>query len=486
MTNTKQHGLKALLLGSALLASPSFAFESGSTGELGPLAPTVDTTIQLPEDGVLNYTTIDIPDGVTVRFERNPTNTPVVMLATGNVFIRGEINVSGEDAADAGTTGGGNIGDDGVPGRGGPGGFDGGVGGTIDNPIGGNGLGPGGGFGSVNVESGIGCGGSGAGYAENGTVNAAGSCEIGATAGQAYGNDELQPLIGGSGGGGGIAGALLGGAGGGGGGGAILIASSGTIFILSTGSIIADSGTPGDSGGISSGGVGGEGSGGAIRLVATTITGTGRISAQSGGAQSNNNTTSLFSGLGSDGRIRLEAENITRSTPTTPAFTFSGPQPVFLAGIPAVRISSVAGIVAPASPTGAGDIIIPEATPNPVNIEFETTSIPVGNTIQLTLTPQTGSSSVVTSNAITGSDSSGAASVSINIPDGPSTLSASVTFTIAVSSTGESAQDYSQFAKGEQVEKIRVDYDPVKGSLTTFIAASGQEYTWPSNTVAFN
>jgi len=47
-------------------------------------------------------------------------------------------------------------------------------------------------------------------------------------------------------------------------------------------------------------------------------------------------------------------------------------------------------------------------------------------------------------------------------------------------------QDFSQFAKGNTVEKIRVDFDPSKGSMTTFIAANGEEYTWPSNTVAIN
>jgi len=112
--------------------------------------------------------------------------------------------------------------------------------------------------------------------------------------------------------------------------------------------------------------------------------------------------------------------------------------------------------------------------------------VPVGNTIELTLTPQSGVSTTSVSGAITGSDTAGTASVSVEIPDGPSTLSASVTFTIAVAANGELVEDYSRFAKGNAVEKVRIDFDPVQGSMTTFIAKNGEEYSWPSNTIAFN
>jgi len=273
---------------------------------------------------------------------------------------------------------------------------------------------------------------------------------------------------------------VLGAAGGGGGGGAILLASSGTVDV--TGSILANGGAGGDVAGQDSGGAGGAGSGGAIRIIATSISGNGTIDARGGGDQGNDQF-SVGSGRGSDGRIKLEAENITRTSATTPGFVFTGPQDVFLANIPGVRIASVAGIAAPASPTGAGDIVVPEATPNPVAIEFATTNIPVGNTIELTVSPQSGANTTAVSGAITGSDASGTASVSVEIPNGPSTLSASVTFTIAVASLQE---DYSMFAKGNKVEKIRIDFDPQQGSMTTFIASNGNEYTWPSNTVAIN
>jgi len=371
----------------------------------------------------------------------------------------------------------------------GPGGFDGGAGGkagsTVAERIGGNGLGPGGGPSNpmVPVPFGLpqfGCPGIGAGYATAG--GAVPNCTAaGVSGGSIYGSESLQPLIGGSGGGGGHGGTVLDAAGGGGGGGAILIASSGTINIL--GAIDANGGSGGDVAGAASGGTGGSGSGGAIRIVATSIAGNGAIRANPGVRQTNDSFTSRSSGAGSVGRIKLETENLTRTAGTVPNYAFSGPQDLFLANIPGVRITSVAGIATPASPTGSGDVVVPEATPNPVTIEFATSNIPVGNTIELTVTPQSGANTTAVSGAITGTDENGTASVAVDIPDGPSTLSASVTFTIAIASLQE---DYSQFAKGNKVEKVRIDFDPQNGSMTTFIAANGDEYTWPSNTVAFN
>ena len=43
-------------------------FVSGSTGALGVFNPTANTVVTLPSDGVLNYTTVNIPAGVTITF----------------------------------------------------------------------------------------------------------------------------------------------------------------------------------------------------------------------------------------------------------------------------------------------------------------------------------------------------------------------------------------------------------------------------------
>src|SRR5262249_46575292 len=130
----------------------SQTFNSGSTGSDLAFSPNGSTTVTVPASGVFNYTTI--PGGGTVTYLRNTANTPLTILASGNVTIAGTIDVSGINGGGGAITGtiltpnGG---------RGGPGGFDGGNGanGVISNN-GGMGLGPGGGGGGVGAGSGAG------------------------------------------------------------------------------------------------------------------------------------------------------------------------------------------------------------------------------------------------------------------------------------------------------------------------------------------
>ncbi len=182
--------LSTMLMATALGPVPGDAqtFNSGSTGLDGAFnpscTPTPCTLTQpLPVSGTFNFTTITVPAGVTVKFTRNAANTPVTLLASGNVTIAGTIDVSGSP----GGTGAAGISVIPNPGAGGPGGFDGGDGSNaliIQN--GGSGLGPGGGSSSIG-------GGSGGGF---GTAGAASLVP----GGVAYGSPTLLPLIGGSGG----------------------------------------------------------------------------------------------------------------------------------------------------------------------------------------------------------------------------------------------------------------------------------------------
>ena len=127
------------------LSAAGWAYDSGSTEVDGSFTPVVDTELTMPADGVFNFTNVDIPTGVTVTFAKNAANTPVILLASGNVNIAGTISVAGGSAADVGSAGDGNSGDDGIPGIGGPGGFDGGQPGIPGDVLGSTGLGPGGG-----------------------------------------------------------------------------------------------------------------------------------------------------------------------------------------------------------------------------------------------------------------------------------------------------------------------------------------------------
>lgn len=170
----------------------------------------------------------------------------------------------------------------------------------------------------------------------------------------AYGNIALIPLIGGSGGGSG-----------GGGGGAILIAASGTITI--NGAITASGG----------GSNGGDGSGGAIRLVANTIGGTGGVNP------------------GTDGRLRIESNNVISGSLTTTPQTIAVRLPV--SGQPILwpdsntattaKILSVDSVSAPAQPFAPlaldADIRIEKAAAAASVVTIRTTNFPTTGSVKL-------------------------------------------------------------------------------------------------------
>ena len=197
-----------LLLSSALLTVPlaqAQPFISGSTGAYGAMNITSNTTLDMPSNGVFHCTTITVASGVTLKFNRNPLNTPVYLLAQSNILVQGTIDVSG------------GLGNSQVGGAGGPGGFDGGPAGQLGYPPG-AGQGPGAG-GVVTNSQYVGA---------NASFGTLGSTPYGTAqsgSGATYGNALLVPLVGGSGGGGSMPpGAGYSGGGGGGGGGVRLIA----------------------------------------------------------------------------------------------------------------------------------------------------------------------------------------------------------------------------------------------------------------------
>lgn len=461
-----------LLAALVLCTAPVLAFDSGSTGADGAFAPQVDTRLDLPPDGVFNFTSVNIPAGVTVSFGRNATNTPVVWLVSGNVTIAGSVNLRGGGATHVGAAGDGNIGDDGLPGLGGPGGFDGGRGGrpaTQGDRSSGAGLGPGGGGGSA-----TGAGGNGA-FADAGHGNTTPTGGGRGAFGTPYGSSLLLPLIGGSGGGGGCGGTQFHGSGGGGGGGAILIAASGTVDI--TGSIVADGG---NNGALSGSGVGcdaGPGAGGGIRVVATTILGNGSVVARGGLSYFRSLSSTYRAG---SGRIRFEAENFQRTAASNPAHSFGPPGPLFISGSPTVRITSVGGEPVPDQPTGVGDVHLPEETPNPVLVTFETTGIPVGNVVELKVIPAHGPTLSAVTPALTGSTESAQAEVAVELPQGPSVLSASVTYAV----TGGGSVALSEFTGGDPVVRVRLE-SPMGGpAWGVLITESGAEFPVPPAVLA--
>ncbi len=272
---------KTQLLAAVLLAVSSLApawaqsFDAGSNGSLGALNVTdADLTVDLPPDGRLHYTTVNVAAGRTLRFKRNALNTPVYLLAQGDVVINGGVSVDGGNAPGSPPIGG----------AGGPGGFDGGKPGFGAEFPPGDGYGPGGGVAGDSSDSTTGAGPAAHASLGNGP----------APKGITYGSPLLIPLMGGSGGGG-IAGQP--GTGGGGGGGAILIASSTKVEINNSGEVVARGGNRSGSGRNA-------GSGGAIRLLAPRVAGSGAVNVLGGNS----------GGWENNGRIRVDCLDKTALT----------------------------------------------------------------------------------------------------------------------------------------------------------------------------
>lgn len=335
-------------------------FDSGSNGSYGPMNITTDTTLDMPPDGIFHCTTINVAAGATLRFNRNALNTPVYLLATGDVLISGVIDLSGGDASGI------------YPGRGGPGGFDGGYGGTLGMIGAGDGQGPGAGSGSAVKAV----------FSEPTDSNT-----------NVYGNALLTPLIGGSGG----SGAYV--YGGGGGGGAVLIASNSRITVNS---------------GIRSCGGGGadpvarnHGSGGGIRLVGPVVTGSGQLA-----------TASTYTG---SGRSRIDCLD---DYEWRNRLRFSGPVTrgsrmiVSPPNQPRLDIIEAAGQAITEGTTSSVQIELPAGSPTNQTVVVQARNFMNDVPIRVVVTPENGASSRYDSVIAQASGNPPTASVGVVVPVG--------------------------------------------------------------------
>jgi hypothetical protein len=356
MSHTSQVFIIVLLFA----VGPVFAeFVSGSDGSYGPLVVSTSdpqtVTLPLPADGIIRATTVSIAQNHALRFERNPLNTPVIILAQGDVVILGTINLSGGNATPF------------TGGLGGPGGFNGGAPGSNGVPPG-SGFGPGAGApGDNSVNSPTGAGGGAYSTRPFGNPNG--------QHGNIYGSPLLVPPIGGSGGGG-IDNSTGSPSGGGGGGGAILIASNTRISMGTTGLIYSfgGSGFTGYTNG---------GSGGAVRLVAPVVEGSGAIIDVSGAG---------FGRDGGNGRIRIDTLDRSKLGITltgVPSATIGS----FMVAIPEVasklHIDQVAG---QAIPEGSNlvSLTLPAGTDPHQNVVVRATDFEGMVDIDVIVTPENG------------------------------------------------------------------------------------------------
>lgn len=450
---------------------------SGSTGADGDLivGPNVPNhRITLPESGVLNYVNINIGFNSTVFFDRNSRNTPVIILASGNITLTGGFSVGGITPGGDGQS----I----VGGRGGPGGFDGGRGGNAAagalSGFGGDGPGGGGGGKSTGTNAGGGGGGSHLTPGQNGGGT---DLSLVGSGGARYGTKTLMPLIGGSGGGGSVTdpspSAPFTSIGGGGGGGAILIVCDGTINF--TGSINASGG--GGSLTAFFGGTGkgsGGGAGGAIRVIATNIIGGSPVLSVQGGGGGSGFGAVVTGGNGGHGYVIVEAYQFTNFNPVvnpSAAYLKLGTPTAFnLTNPPQLKIKMVAGVNAPATPKGTfaavPDISFDTAPANPVTVALEAANIPAGTKVKVILTPESGASQSFDSTPLAGTLAASTATASFSLPMGRSLMNATAVFEL----NGSVAQLGPQFINGERVRKIAVTAAPGGQSEIIYITQSGK------------
>lgn len=444
------------LLAAAINVRAQNTFSSGSTGADGAFSPTTNQTVVVPDSGVFNFTTVNIPVGVTVTFARNLSNKPMTILASGDVVIAGSINVDGKPGSS-----------NGFGGLGGPGGYAGGSGGYgFDQSFSGvPGEGPGGGGGGNGGPTITSPGsGGGGGFGTNGGTGGGGT--NGGPAGPRFGTVTIIPLVGGSGGGGGASINNNRGGAAGGGGGAILIASSGSITI--SGSITSRGG-----GGNSGNAGGGGGSGGAIRLIANTLSGSGSLVVSGGGGGGAN--ISFAGATGGQGYIRIEAYDYSGFTGTsTPSniISFAFPHPITSPNSPTLRIASVGGVTTPSAPSGTlqgvPDVIVPSTQTNPVTVALEGSNLPLGTIIQVVVTPSRGARTTVQSTGLAGTESASTASASVNLPGGISVVSASAVIDLALAKLDPI------FINGERVRQIEIAATFGGASELIYVTESGR------------
>ncbi len=418
-----------LLCGLAFLAWPCMTtaqVNSGSNGSDGAFNPTQSVEIDMADhpDGIYQYTSVNIPSGVTVTFKPNVANKPVVWLVQGSCTILGTVRVTAKDFV------------------GGPGGYAGGNigGGGVAS---GNGLGPGGGGGTqTNIIVG-GC----ASYATKG-IN-----DYGGAIGETYGNKYCIPLNGGSGGGGSPYQK------GGGGGGAILITASDTI--LTTGSIESN-------GNFNS-------SGGAIRLFATHISGSGSID------------VSGRSYGGGNGWIRMDSPDNTFNGGVN-GLNSRGFQPIIIppanqAG--SLSIQSIGGVTVGSNPSAQlvnPDVTIPANLSNPVSIVVRCTNIAIGSEIIVDVKPVNGATIRAVGTNNSGNLSSSTATVLVTLPRGGGTIQAqtvvgfSGTASTDPGSTARSLAETGWTADGERFKAMEITAQLGSKQRITYISESGKRY----------
>lgn len=187
----------------------------------------------------------------------------------------------------------------------------------------------------------------------------------------------------------------------------------------------------------------------------------------------NGSSGNIAGGVGAPGYIRVEAYNYSGFNPSaSPSFvSFALPSPAVVTNAPRLRITSVAGSAAPATPVGslygAPDIVVPLTQPNPVAVNIEGNNIPLATVVQITVIPATGTRTTFNSGGLAGTVATSTAAANVTLPSGMSVLTATVII-------DQFASVRPMFIEGERVKQIEVAATYGGESEVTYITSSGR------------
>jgi hypothetical protein len=148
-----------------------------------------------------------------------------------------------------------------------------------------------------------------------------------------------------------------------------------------------------------------------------------------------------------------------------------------ISAVPTLTITAIGGVPIAAN---AGDISLPLALGNPLQVDIAASGIPVGTVVKLTLTQPYGNPVNVNASALAGTVQASTASGSISIPSGATSLIASTTYSLTIAQ-GEALKVY---AGGERVEKVSLASVLGDTMTVTLITGSGKEYVVPAAVLA--
>jgi len=160
-------------------------------------------------------------------------------------------------------------------------------------------------------------------------------------------------------------------------------------------------------------------------------------------------------------------------TTTVGVLSTGAPTSVALSNMPTLRITSVAGVAAPATPAGSftvADVLLPPTTTNPVSVGLAATNIPVGTTVTVSVKGLYDTASSVVSTPLAGTVAVSTASANVTIPTNePSVIGASASFLLTAMGDGRPL-----YVDGERVERVQVTTAPGQPSAISYMTGSGR------------